>query len=162
MTKLKKVMAFVLAMVMMTCTFSATVFAAESENQLQENMMYECYFEITPNMEGKEVLLSTSEVDNTFTVTGEHTGKLRTYSGSRMRYVITITDSNGNRADNILAVRLYDSNDTLKSEDQFWADGSVNVIQDIPLTGNKTYYFKYLLAYGTVRPLKVHMVISTY
>lgn len=160
--RFKKTIAFVLAMVMMTCTFSATAFAAESEEQIEEVTVYECDFEITPEMGEKAVLLSTSAVDNTFTVTGEHTGSTRTYSGSRMRYVITITDSNGRRADNILAVRLYDTNNTLKCEDQFWADGSSKVIQDIPLTGNKTYYFKYLLAYGTVRPLKVHMVISTY
>ena len=153
MIRFKKTIAFVLAMVMMTYTFSATVFAAESEEQNEEVMVYEYDFEITQEMGGEVAVFSTSAVDNTFTVTGEHTGSRRTYSGSRMRYVITVTDSNGNRADNILAVRLYDSNNTLKCEGQFWADGSVNVIQDIPLTGNKIYYFKYLSAYGTVRQI---------
>ena len=104
MIRFKKTIAFVLAMVMMTYTFSATVFAAESEEQNEEVMVYEYDFEITQEMGGEVAVFSTSAVDNTFTVTGEHTGSRRTYSGSRMRYVITVTDSNGNRADNILEI----------------------------------------------------------
>ena len=48
----------------------------------------------------------TSNVDDTFYVTESHTGNTRVYSGSHLKYSITVTDANGNATNNILVVRF--------------------------------------------------------
>lgn len=145
----------------MILSLSVPVSAAEvKENDTEIIKSYD--FEITPTAESIEMPLSTSTVDNTFNVLNSHTGSSRTYSGNYLRYSITITDTNGNPVNNILAVRFFDSNNTLKREDQFWADGSLNIIQNIPINAGASYHFQYLLAYGTSRTLRVHMEISSY
>ena len=107
--------------------------------------------------------MATSNVDDTFNVYLSHTGSSRTYSGRYIRYSIEITDTNGNAVDNILAVQFFDSaTNTLRRENQFWANGSISAVQDIPVSSGQSYYFKYLLAYGTARTLRVRMTISSY
>lgn len=161
--KIKTIQTLFLALIMVLGTMSITVSAAEVPETNNE-VIASYDFVITPeDNENKEVsLLSTSAVNNTFNVYNSHTGSSRTYSGRYLRYCITITDTNGNPVDNILAVRLYDSSNTLRREDQFWADGGLNIIQNIPINSGTAYYFQYLLAYGTPRTLRVHMEISSY
>lgn len=156
----KKIKGLLLATVMCISTLSTPVLAAETETT-SETMEYD--FEIAPDMIRDDgiAVLSTSSVDNTFNVTGSHTGSTRSYSGSKLRYSIRITDTNGNAANNILAVRFCQNGRTLR-EDQYWANGSTSVVQGIPISSGQSYYFQYLLAYGTTRTLKVHMVISSY
>lgn len=156
----KRIQIMILALVMCLGTIGGTTaFAAEIPEETIET--YD--FEITPAENEEEIsLMSTSSVNNTFNVYMEHTGSSRTYSGNYLRYSIEITDTNGNAVDNILAVRLYDSKGSLKSEGQFWANGSLNIIQNIPVSSGTSYYFKYLLAYGTARTLRVHMEITSY
>lgn len=97
-----------LATIMCICTLGTTVLAADEKVSTTE---YD--FEVTPDMvENGVVTLSTAAVDNTFNVTGSHTGSTRTYRGNTLRYQITITDTNGRAVDNIMAVRLYKSNGT--------------------------------------------------
>lgn len=156
----KRIQSIALALIMcLGAVTGTTAFAAEVPEETIET--YD--FEITPAENEEEIsLLSTSSVNNTFNVYLEHTGSSRTYSGNYLRYSIEITDTNGNAVNNILAVRLYDSKGSLKSEGQFWADGSLNIIQNIPISSGTSYYFKYLLAYGNARTLRVHMEITSY
>ena len=94
-------------------------------------------------------------------LTASHTGSTRTYYGNTLKYGITVTDVNGNAVDNIVAIRLYRSNGSLVSEDQVWCNGIQN-IRKASISSGSAYYFKYLLAYGTTRTLKVHMYITSY
>ena len=156
----KRIQIMILALVMCIGTIGGTTaFAAEIPEETVETIE----FEITPNKSNGEIsLMATSNVNDTFNVYLEHTGSSRTYSGRYIRYSIEITDTNGNAVDNILAVRLYDSRGSLRSEGQFWANGAINAVQDIPVSSGQSYYFRYLLAYGTARTLRVRMTITSY
>ena len=156
----KRIQIMILALVMCIGTIGGTTaFAAEIPEETVETIE----FEITPNENiGEANLMATSNVDDTFNVYLDHTGSSRTYSGRYIRYSIEITDTNGNPVDNILAVRLYDSRGSLRSEGQFWANGAINAVQDIPVSSGQSYYFRYLLAYGTARTLRVRMTITSY
>lgn len=156
----KRIQIMILALVMCIGTIGGTTaFAAEIPEETVETIE----FEITPNENtGEANLMATSNVDDTFNVYLDHTGSSRTYSGKYIRYSIEITDTNGNAVDNILAVRLYDSRGSLRSEGQFWANGAINAVQDIPVSSGQSYYFRYLLAYGTARTLRVRMTITSY
>lgn len=156
----KRLQVMFLALVMcLGSVGGTTAFAAEIPEETVETIE----FEITPNENtGEANLMATSNVDDTFNVYLDHTGSSRTYSGKYIRYSIEITDTNGNAVDNILAVRLYDSRDSLRSEGQFWANGAINAVQDIPVSSGQSYYFRYLLAYGTARTLRVRMTITSY
>lgn len=160
MKSFKRIQVLLLALLMCFGTVGGTTaFAAEVPEETVET--YE--FEISPSENTGEVsLMATSNVNDTFNVYIQHTGSSRTYSGKYIRYTIKVTDTNGNPVDNILAVRLYDSSNTLKRENQFWADGSISAVQDIPVSSSSSYYFKYLLAYGTTRTLRVQMTITSY
>lgn len=156
----KRIQIMILALVMCIGTIGGTTaFAAEIPEETVETIE----FEITPiENTGEANLMATSNVDDTFNVYLDHTGSSRTYSGKYIRYSIEITDTNGNAVDNILAVRLYDSRGSLRSEGQFWANGAINAVQDIPVSSGQSYYFRYLLAYGTARTLRVRMTITSY
>lgn len=156
----KRIQIMILALVMCLGTVGGTTaFAAEIPEETVETIE----FETTLNESNGEIsLMATSNVDDTFNVYLDHTGSSRTYSGNYIRYTIKVTDANGNPVNNILAVRLYDSRGSLKCEGQFWADGSISAVQDIPISSGTSYYFKYLLAYGTARTLRVHMTITSY
>lgn len=161
MKRVKRIGFLFLALIMcISVTGGTTVFAAEIPEETVETVE----FEITPN-ENTEVvsLMATSNVDDTFNVYLNHTGSSRTYSGKYIRYTIKVTDANGNPVDNILAVQFLDSaTNTLRRENQFWADGSISAVQDIPVSFGQSYYFKYLLAYGTARTLRIRMTITSY
>lgn len=157
----KRIQVLFLALVMCLGTVGGTTaFAAEVSKETVET--YE--FEITPDENAGEIgLMATSNVDDTFNVYLSHTGSSRIYSGKYIRYTIKVTDANGHAVDNILAVQFLDSaTNTLRRENQFWADGSISAVQDIPVSSGSSYYFKYLLAYGTARTLRVHMTITSY
>lgn len=148
----------ILAILMFVYSTNTTAFAKETDTDIGYPTIIE--FEITPQIVDKNnSAIMPLNVDNTFHVTGSHTGSSRTYYGNTLRYQITVTDVNGNSANNILAIQLYDSTNYMMREYQVWADGS-NYQYDIPISYGGKYYFKYLLAYGTTRTLKVHMVIT--
>ena len=146
---------------------NTTAFAAESSQNLEmdtsgeKGTIYE--FDITPEMineDGSVVmpLSQNSTINQSFYMTTEHTGSTRTYYGNTIRFAITITDANGNAVDNIVAVRLYRSSGALMEEHQVRCDGFQNN-REVSISSGSSYYFKYLLAYGTARTLKVHMII---
>lgn len=107
-------------------------------------------------------LASISSLDQTFTMTTYHRGADRKYTGNRLQYSITVTDANGNAVNNAISVRLYDYNHSYALADtQVDADGSRTTLT-VSITPNRTYYFKYVLTYGTTRTLKVRMQIKSY
>ncbi len=101
------------------------------------------------------------DVDDTFWITNSYTGSTRTYYGNTLRYAITVTDANGNAVNSVLAVRLYNSKDSMIREYQFNADGG-QYNREISISSGSSYYFKYLLAYGSVRTLKIRMQIISF
>lgn len=158
----KQIQSLVLSILMILCMTSEAVYAAEMPN-VEENTVATYDFEITPDMrerEGEIVLLAN--VDNTFNVYGSHTGSTRNYYGNKLRYSVTITDANGRTANNILAIQLFSSDGLQRHEGQFWADGGLHIVQEIPISYGGAYYFKYVQAYGDLRTLKVHMEITAY
>lgn len=160
MKALKLIQSLVLGILMISCMTSETVYAAEMPNTAEETVAaYD--FEITPDIcEGEIILLAN--VDNTFNVYGSHTGSTRNYYGNKLRYSVTITDANGRSANNILAIQLFSSDGLPKHEGQFWADGGLHIVQEIPISYGGAYYFKYVQAYGDLRTLKVRMEITAY
>ena len=159
----KRIQVMFLALVMcLGSVGGTTALAAEIHNEAKETIATYDFEILTAETGGEIDLLAVSNVNNTFNVYNSHTGSSRNYSGNYLRYCIEITDVNGNPVDNILAVQLYDSTNTLRRENQFWADGSISAVQDIPISSGTSYYFKYLLAYGTARTLRVHMTITSY
>lgn len=149
-----------LVAIMMICSVNITAFAAENNTLPKSDTVIE--FEITPEIasnSGEVAVATTVLANDTFNVTGTHTGSTRTYYGNTFNYHITITDTNGNPVGNILSVQLYNSSNSQVDEKQFWADGKTYVCgYNIPY--GSAYYFKYALAYGDMRTLKIHMVIT--
>ena len=149
-----------LAVIMLICSVGTTAFAAENNAVPESATSLE--FEITPEMMSMAKPVTPSEpVDDTFYMTGAHTGSTRQYIGNTLRYQITVTDANGNPAGNILSVQLYDSFNSLINEQQLWANGA-ELRYDIPISYGSNYHFKYALAYGDMRTLRIRMVITTY
>ena len=160
MTTVQRVSTLMLVAIMLICSVNTTAFAAETNAISDSSTVME--FEITPEMMSKngEVAVATNVLaDHIFNVTGIHTGGTRTYYGNAIQYHITITDTNGNPASNILSVQLYNSSHTQIREQQFWADGKTNVCR-YDISYGSAYYFKYALAYGDMRTLMVHMIIT--
>ena len=153
-----------LLLVAIILVLSMNVFALAEERISETEVIGTYDFEIIADTDvnNSTVRASTSSIDDTFNVYLEHQGSTRSYSTSNLKYTITITDVNGNAANNILAVQLFNSNGTKILESQYWADGISYSLQNISISTSQSYYFKYVLAYGTARTLKVHMVITNY
>lgn len=145
-----------LVAIMMICSVSTTAFAAENNTLSESNTVME--FEITPEMMSRS---GTVVANNTWNVTGTHTGSTRAYYGNTLRYQITVTDVNGNPVGNMISLQLYTSSNAKIYEKPLWADGN-EVRENIPISYGSSYYFKYALAYGDMRPLKVHMIITVF
>lgn len=122
-------------------------------------------FEVTPEMaaEGDYGIMPCADVDQTFTMTTSHRGGDRQYSGEYLRYSVTVTDSNGNYADNTISVQLWDYNHSYALTDtRVDADGLTVTRNGIDIVPNRMYYFKYVLTYGSTRTLRVRMQITSY
>lgn len=160
MKNFKRFSSLMLVAIMMICSVSTTAFAAENNTLSESDTVME--FEITPEMVSRAAAVTPGNpVDNTFNVTGSHTGSRRTYYGNTLRYKITVTDTNGNPVGNILSVQLYNSSNGLINENQMWADGA-SYTYNISISYGSEYYFKYALAYGDMRTLRIRMVIIAY
>ncbi len=148
-----------LVVAMLICSVNTTAFAAENNAVPESATVME--FEITPEMMSMAKPVTPSDpVNEPFNVTGEHTGSSRIYYGNTVKYLIRITDTNGNPVDNMFAVKLYNSSNVLVHEGQMWADGLYHEFLNIPISYGQTYYFKYALAYGNLRTVRIHMQIS--
>lgn len=164
--------AFVLAAVLAVSGFTMTAAATEApvveatvaENTAAENTQT-ITFQITS--EGDEGVIavpmsSTIEVDQTFTMTTSHRGADRTYYGNRMRYVVTITDADGNSVDNAVAVELWDYNHGTPIQSSNVSANGSSYGYTVPITNGRVYYFKYTKISGTTRTLRVRMTINSY
>ena len=167
----KKLQALGLVLALMVCTFSTTAFAAELEpqdepapavtvSQSEEGTVYE--FDVKTDETGVATfVMPRATLDQTFYMTTSHTGSTRTYSGNRLRFTATITDSNGNAVNSIIAIDLnasYGSIYTLNTR----ADGGSHMASNIAITPGSGYYFTYRLISGTSTTFKVNMLISDY
>lgn len=160
MKALKQFQSLILSLVMLFCGSSITAYATETPQDF-ERVVSTYDFDIV-SYNGSDNVVPLADVSDTFYVyNGTHTGSTRSYYGSKLKYTVTITDSSGNPVDNILAVQIYSGNLKIH-EGQFWADGASNTIYDISISSGGSYYFKYIIAYGNTRTLKVRMSITAY
>lgn len=169
--KFNRFLAFVLAAVLAVSGFTMTAAAATpvaeataAETTAAENPQT-ITFQITS--EGDEGIIavpmsSTIEVDQTFSMTTSHRGADRTYYGNRMRYVVTITDADGNSVDNAVAVELWDYNHGTAIQSSNVSANGNSYGYTVPITNGQVYYFKYTKISGTTRTLLVHMTINAY
>ncbi len=99
------------------------------------------------------------EVDQTFTMGSYHRGADRSYSASHLRFMITITDTNGNPTSSTLSLGFQDYNGNSRG----WlldADGSTFSQNNMSIVSGRVYYFTYYNNGST--NLRVHMVIDAY
>ena len=106
-----------------------------------------------------ETASTNATIDQTFTMGSYHRGADRTYSTSHLRFMITITDTNGNATSSSLSLTFRDYNGNAIS----WlldADGSTFSKNNIPIVPGRVYYFTY--TNNGSQNLRVHMVITSY
>lgn len=151
---MKKIMSLLMVAVMAITTLSVPVSAAEAVEAVEEPVMVYS-FEIDPNSD-ESIMVLSDEVDQTFNMTTSHRGADRTFAGSNLRYVVTITDANGNAVDNTVVVKLNDYNSGTIHSLNAKANGT-SYGNDVPITPGRTYYFTYTKISGTTRTLRVNM-----
>lgn len=177
----KRVFSF-LAGVVMTFTGLQTVALADETNaydsptsnvevisveELDDGTIQTTYeIELTPESvdENGVATYSTRAIDSSFTMTGSYyRGADRVYSGNCLSYQMTVTAADGTAVDKQVSIQLCDYNHTqFLREDIIDADGITVKVTKVPITANRTYYFKYYLAYGSSSNLKIRMVINTW
>ena len=102
---------------------------------------------------------TSSPIDQTFTMGSYHRGADRTYSTSHLRFMITITDTNGNPASGTLSLTFQDYNGNSIG----WlldCDGSTYSQNNISIVSGRVYYFTYYN--NGSQNLRIHMVITPY
>lgn len=149
----KQIQALMLAVIMAVMTIgSTTAFAAETTNE--EVLVPESTSVTT--MENRSGL--TTLVNQSFSMSGTHTGSTRTYNRNNLGVICSFTDMNGNTpADGtILSIQLYDASGNFVTE---WQGSNGSVLgPTVPITYGGRYYFRYAVAYGT-QNLKLHVLI---
>lgn len=153
---MKRFLSLALAILMVLCCASTRAYATKAEQ-------VEVYtFEI--NADSGEIILPRgvyNEIDQTFNMTTYHRGADRTYTGSNLRYSVTITDGNGNPVDNTVRVDLCDYNYGAISSKWVPANGGTYG-EDVPIVSGRVYYFTYTKTAGTTRTLRVNMYIYSH
>ena len=162
----KRVSMLIMALVMTVSTMATVpVMAAEPEDTSASSVTENEYVvDLEP---GESVDLgsmlepaSTNEtIDQTFTMGSYHRGADRTYSNSHLRFMITITDTNGNPTSSTLSLTFQDYN----GNGMGWlldADGSTFSQNNIPIVAGRVYYFTY--TNNGSQNLQVNMVIISY
>lgn len=167
---------FAMAIMMLVLNLSTVAFAAENdtEQMLPENVVsveqldngkirttYE--FEVTPE-DVDENGIATCAVDSSFTMTGTYyRGADRKYSGNYISYQMTVTASDGSAVDKQVSIQLWDYNHTRSLQTNIVTANGITVMEpEIPITANRTYYFKYYLVNGSSSNLRIRMVIDTW
>ena len=167
---------FALAIMMLVLNISTVAFAAENdtEQMLPENVVsveqldngkirttYE--FEVTPE-DVDENGIATCAVDSSFTMKGTYyRGADRKYSGNYISYQMTVTASDGSAVDKQVSIQLWDYNTSHSLQTNIVNANGITVMEpEIPITANRTYYFKYYLVGSTTSNLRIRMVIDTW
>ena len=145
MKSIKRCLLTLLAVVMTLMSVnSVPAFAAELSND-----------DVQPAVD--EIAITSSTVNQTFTMGSYHRGGDRAYSTNRLYVRVVITDANGNPVDNTVDIVLknYNGNEV----DWFVsADGNMHT-KTYNIVAGRVYYFEYYRS-GTARTLKVHMIID--
>lgn len=159
MRRFLRILSLSLALVLAVSSFSVAAYAAE-EVQVAEPQTLE--FEITSEMPDEGyIAVPMSVIDQTFTMTTSHRGADRTYSGTELVYIVTITGADGSDTDNTVVVALHDYNNaTAIKADSVNANGSINYFS-VPIVTNRVYYFRYTKVSGTTQTLSVRMQITS-
>lgn len=163
MKNFKRIQAMFLAVIMAVMTIgSTTAFAAESASN-GSTWVTTDEFEIVGNTVSNvsENSNMITLVNQSFPMSGVHTGSTRTYNYYTLGFICNFTDQNGNIPSDgtILAVRLYNASTNTFVKEWQGSNGCV-LGRTIPITYGNRYYFQYLVAYGT-NNLKVDMLIFT-
>lgn len=178
MKTLTRIQAMFMAIVLTLFSTGTVAFAAEPTNEaniIESNIIDVTYnddgstettyeFEITPDKVNEEgIALLSADVDQTFTMTSSHRGASRSYGGNKLNISMSATDSKGNAVNTILAAQLREHyTEDFLCELQCSANGQPVHRYDINITSGKLYYIQYLIAYGTQKTVKVHMVITSH
>lgn len=167
---------FAMAIMMLVLSIPTVAFATENdhEQEITEKVvsvekldngktrtMYE--FEVTPE-EVDENGVATYAVDSSFTMTGTYyRGADRKYSGNYISYQMTVTAADGSAVDKQVSIQLWDYNHTRSLQTNIVTANGITVMEpEIPITPNRTYYFKYYLVKGSSSNLRIRMVIDTW
>ena len=151
MKKFKRILSLFFAVFMAVMTVGATT-AFAAETNVKADYMDNS---VSP-------AATTTIVNQTFNISGSHTGSVRTYNCNGIGFTCTFKDQNGNPLTDgsILAVRLYTRSGQLVKEWQ-GSNGMIVVASpSINLTYGGRYYFQYIVAYGTPN-MRINMNIYT-
>lgn len=178
MKTLTRIYVTIMAMVLALFSTGTVALAAEPRNEaniIESNIVDVTYnddgstettyeFEITPDKVNENgIALLSADVDQTFTITAPYRGASRRYSGNKLNISMSATDANGNTVNTILAAQLREHyTGDFVCELQCSANGQPAHLYDINISSGNLYYIQYLIAYGTQRTVKVHMVITSH
>ena len=162
----KRVSMLIMALVMTVSTMATVpVMAAEPEDTSASSVTENEYVvDLEPGESVDlgsmlETASTNATIDQTFTMGSYHRGADRTYSTSHLRFMITITDTNGNPTSSSLSLTFRDYN----GNGMGWlldADGSTFSKNNISIVPGRVYYFTY--TNNGSQNLRVHMVITSY
>ncbi len=177
---LKNISMVLMAMVMAVCSIPTVAMAAEVGDVMpnpaetaelvgveynedgSRTEVYEFNVTQTTAANGDYGIMPLS-LDQSFTMGASHRGGDRSYSGSKLRFSVTVTDQNGNAVDNWVAVELHDYNHASAiTGTSVYANGGTTTISEISITPGRLYYFTYARTSGASRTLKVRMRITDY
>lgn len=162
----KRVSMLIMALVMTVSTMATVpVMAAEPEDTSASSVTENEYVvDLEPGESVDlgsmlETASTNATIDQTFTMGSYHRGADRTYSTSHLRFMITITDTNGNPTSSSLSLTFQDYN----GNGMGWlldADGSTYSQNNISIVAGRVYYFTY--RNNGSQNLRVNMVIISY
>lgn len=163
---IKRVSMLIMALVMTVSTMATVpVMAAEPEDTSTSSVTENEYVvDLEPGESVDlgsmlETASTNATIDQTFTMGSYHRGADRTYSTSHLRFMITITDTNGNPTSSSLSLTFQDYN----GNGMGWlldADGSTYSQNNISIVAGRVYYFTY--RNNGSQNLRVNMVIISY
>ncbi len=151
----KHTQAVVLAIAIAIMTINPTT-AFAAEKSIESDVI-----SATSNSYGIEPAFISIILDQTFNMSGTHTGSTRTYNYNSIGIACSFTDQNGNAITDgtILAIQMYDASTNQKIHEWQGSNGTVTA-PSFRITYGGRYYFKYLVAYGS-QNLRVHMMLVT-
>lgn len=157
----KRISAMMLAVIMTVMTLgTTTAFAAEPVTEDAVWVTSE-EIEVVDNNELAPQSAVVTVLNQSFSMSGTHTGSTRTYNYNNIGFNCSFTNQNGNTPSDgtVLAVRLYNASTGALVNEWQGSNGYV-AAPAFSINYGGRYYFKYLVAYGT-QNLKINMWIFT-
>lgn len=141
-----------------------TVFAEPQVIDVVENEdgSREITLEFTPSAEQTDIGISPYSsvfLDQTFSMTGSHTGSTRTYNANSVQLSVYMTKTNGERLTDgtVLEVRFKEAS-TNTPIHAFQTSSYNTTTGFFPITYGGRYYMQYVIAYGT-QSVRIRMVV---